>query len=405
MVIAGSIAGDDREMMIPYGRHEITDADRAAILAVLDSDFITQGPAIERFEEELAQYCGSKHALAVSSATAGLHLAVLAAGADHAKSVWTSPNTFVASANSALYTGARIDFVDINPHTLNLDVEQLRRKLNQGTRPDILIPVHFGGHSADMRAIASIAEQEGMFVIEDAAHAIGGRYLGRAIGNCQFSDVCVFSLHPVKIITSGEGGVITTNNTELYDSMKRLRSHGVVRSPELLHDNTQGSWYYEQQTLGYNYRITDIQAALGASQLGRVDEYVLRRSLLADRYDSLLEGLPLQRPHRSADVSSSWHLYAIVLDQDINPGGAARRFIFDRMRSAGIGVNVHYIPVHTHPFYRDLGFHDGDFPCAEAYYKGAITLPLFPRLTHGEQDFVIRTLRDALSALPRSGHS
>lgn len=382
--------------MIPYGRQNISEADILAVAEVLRSDFLTQGPAIERFEKTVADYCGVRHAVAVSSATAALHIACLATGLGPEDRLWTVPNTFVASANCGLYCGAQVDFVDIDPNSYTLSVEALRRKLAETPpkkRPKVLIPVHFSGQSCDMKAIRALSQAYGFSVIEDAAHAVGGAYDGQPVGDCRFSDAAVFSFHPVKIVTTGEGGMVLTNRDDLYERLIRLRSHGITRNPGHFRNPDAGPWYYEQIELGYHYRMTDIQAALGNSQMARLDAFIRRRGELADRYDALLADLPVIRPWRSPDALSAWHLYVIRLGDAV---GKSRRRVFEDMRAAGIGVNVHYIPVHTQPYYYDLGFRPGDFPQAEAYYARAITLPLYYDLSETEQDRVVRALTGAL---------
>ncbi len=382
--------------MIPYGRQNISEADIQAVVDVLRSDFITQGPAIERFEKSVAAYCGVKYAVAVSNATAGLHIACLAAGLKAGEWLWTVPNTFVASANCALYCGANVDFVDIDPQTYTISLDALHLKLETTPpqkRPRVVVPVHFAGQSCDMIAIQDLAEQYGFTVLEDAAHAIGGRYDGEPIGCCRYSDMAVLSYHPVKIITTGEGGMVLTNREDLYEALIRLRTHGITRNAPLLQHKDEGPWYYEQLELGYNYRLTDIQAALGHSQMGRLDAFVLRRRELAARYDDLLKDLPVVRPWQHPKTESAWHLYVVKISPE---AGKSRREVFEALRAAGIGVNVHYIPVHTQPYYRTLGFKPGDFPQSEAYYAQAITLPLYYDLTETEQDEVVSALARAL---------
>ncbi|WP_256874491.1 UDP-4-amino-4,6-dideoxy-N-acetyl-beta-L-altrosamine transaminase [Nostoc sp. C057] len=384
---------------IPYGRQDINQEDIDAVIEVLRSDWITQGPAIERFEQAVANYCGAKYAVAVSSATAALHIACFAAGLGQGDILWTSPNTFVASANCGLYCGAKVDFVDINPNTYNLSVDELESKLaeaeKQGCLPKILIPVHFAGQSCEMEQIAALSQRYGFKIIEDASHAIGGSYQGNFIGSCQFSDMAVFSFHPVKIITTGEGGMVLTNQDELYQRLIRLRSHGITRNPDLMQGESHGSWYYQQLELGFNYRMTDIQAALGASQLQRLDKFVERRQLIAQRYNQLLQDLPLILPWQHPDSESSWHLYVIRLKLDkINK---THRQIFEELRSTGVGVNLHYIPVHIQPYYQKLGFQLGDFPKVEQYYEEAITIPLYYGLNEESQDKVVIPLRESLT--------
>ena len=381
--------------MIPYGRQSISEEDIAAVVAVLRSDWITQGPSIEAFEQALAGYCGVEHSVAVANATGALHLACLAMGVGPGDTVWTSPNTFLASANCALYCGAQVDFVDIDPATYNMSVSVLERKLAQaaadGALPAVVIPVHFAGQSCDMAAIGALAREYGFKVIEDASHAVGADYQSGKVGNCAHSDATVFSFHPVKILTTGEGGMVMTNNALLNQTLRRLRSHGVTRDPVDMQAGNEGAWYYEQIVLGYNYRITDIQAALGLSQLKRLDAFVTRRRELAARYDSLLSDLPVTLPAQAKYGRSAYHLYPVGVACD------QRRRVFEYLRAQGIGVNVHYIPVHLQPYYRNLGFSEGAYPHAESYYAGAISLPMYYSLTDGEQDQVISAMRGALS--------
>lgn len=384
------------DSFIPYGRQDISDADIAAVVEVLKSDWLTQGPAIERFETTLMDATGAAHAVAVSNATAALHIACLALGTGPGTRVWTSPNSFVASANCALYCGATVDFVDIDPATLNVSISALTEKLHhaaaKGELPDILIPVHFAGEPCDMAAIGALANQYGFRVIEDASHAVGGRYGAHPIGACQHSDVTVFSFHPVKIVTTGEGGAALTQSADLAAKMARLRTHGITRNLAEMREADDGAWYYQQIDLGFNYRMTDIQAALGASQMARLREFVARRHELANRYDRLLEALPVSTPLRCDKNYSGLHLYPVRLDE-----AWRRRAVFDGMRAARIGVNVLYIPIHTQPFYRDLGFAPGDFPAAEDYYARSLALPMFPGLTEAEQERVVSTLAGLLA--------
>lgn len=373
--------------LIPYARQDIDQADIDAVVEVLRSDWLTQGPAIPRFEQRVTEYCGAKYGVAVNSATSALHLACLALGLGPGDRLWTSPNTFVASANCGLYCGASVDFVDIDPHTYNMSVAALTTKLEQaaakGDLPKVVVPVHFAGQSCEMRAIRALGERYGFHIIEDASHAIGGRYEGHPIGDCRYSDITVFSFHPVKIITSGEGGMALTNDNRLAERMRRLRTHGITRDPAQMEDQSQDLWYYEQLDLGFNYRMTDIQAALGTSQMSRLGEFVDRRRSLAAGYDALLSDLPIRKPRQALDTQSAWHLYVIRIDShrtDID-----RRTLVARMRAAGFGVNVHYIPVHTQPYYRSLGFRPGQFPETEQYYREAMTLPLYPGLTDQQQ--------------------
>ncbi|MBP7392378.1 MAG: UDP-4-amino-4,6-dideoxy-N-acetyl-beta-L-altrosamine transaminase [Zoogloea sp.] len=381
--------------MIPYGRQDITPEDIAAVEAVLHSDFLTQGPAVPGFEKALTAYCGAARGVAVCNATAALHMACLALGLGPGDRLWTSPNTFVASANCGLYCGAEVDFVDTDPLSYNMSVEALEAKLVQAAAsnslPKVVIPVHFAGQSCEMREIHALGQKYGFRIIEDASHAVGGRYLGEAVGNCRYSDITIFSFHPVKIITTGEGGMALTNDPALADHMERLRSHGITRDPAQMESASDGPWHYQQIELGYNFRITDMQAALGHSQLQRLDDYVARRHAIAARYDAALADLPLSTPHQHPDSRSALHLYPIRLHAT-----SQRRQVFEGLRAAGIGVNVHYIPVHTQPHYRRLGFRDGDFPEAENYYAGAISLPMFPTLTPVQQDEVIGVLKRLL---------
>jgi UDP-4-amino-4,6-dideoxy-N-acetyl-beta-L-altrosamine transaminase len=383
---------------IPYGRQEISPQDIEAVVAVLRSDWLTQGPAIERFEQVVADYCGAKYAVAVSSATAALHIACLAAGLGTGDRLWTSPNTFVASANCGLYCGATVDFVDIDPVTYNLSIAALEQKLTkaaqQGCLPKVLIPVHLTGQSCEMARIASLAEQYGFRVIEDASHAIGGKYQGQPIGSCTFSDMTVFSFHPVKIITTGEGGMVLTNRTDLYEKLIRLRTHGITRDSALMQQESHGPWYYEQLELGYNYRMTDLQAALGSTQMQRLEEFVQRRCWLSARYHQLLEGLPLMLPWQHPETNSSWHLYVVRLYLDKLT--KTHRQVFEVLRQAGIGVNLHYIPVHTQPYYEQLGFQKMDFPQSVQYYQEAISLPLYYGLTEADQDRIVQVLKAVL---------
>ena len=384
--------------MIPYGRQDITSADIEAVTEVLKSDWLTQGPKVEQFETAIANKVGAQHAVAVNSATSALHIACLALGLGKDDRLWTSPNTFVASANCALYCGATVDFVDIDPHTYNISLEQLKLKLaaaeKTGTLPKILVVVHHSGQACPMQKISKLAATYNIRVIEDASHAIGGQYQGEYVGNCRFSDITIFSLHPVKIITTGEGGLALTNNSELAAAMVRLRSHGVTRDERFMERRNDEPWYYEQIELGFNYRITDIQAALGLSQLGRLDTYVARRNELAVRYDRLLQSLPLSIPAQTEDCRSARHLYAIRLD--LKALNRTRREVFEHLRALGIGVNVHYIPVHTQPVYQRLGFNLGDFPEAEQYYAEAISLPLFATMTEAQSDEVVTALKIAI---------
>jgi UDP-4-amino-4,6-dideoxy-N-acetyl-beta-L-altrosamine transaminase len=384
--------------MIPYGRQSISEEDIQAVVQVLQSVWLTQGPAVEHFEQTVAARCSAQHAVAVNSATSALHIACLAAGLGPGDTLWTSPNTFVASANCALYCGAEVDFVDIDPVSYNMSVERLQEKLEraerQGKLPKVVVPVHFAGQCCDMRGIAHLAERYGFRVIEDASHGIGGRYLDEPLGNCRYSDMTVFSFHPVKIITTGEGGMVLTNSAELRERLVRLRSHGITSDPARMAETPHGPWYYEQITLGFNYRMTDIQAALGVSQLTRLDQFVARRHYLAKRYDQALNDLPLTLPRQHPDTFSAFHLYVIRLQ------ASDRKAVLEEMRARGMVAHVHYIPVHTQPYYRDRGFRQGDFPEAERYYGEAMTIPLFPAMADSEQDQVVATLRELVPPLP-----
>jgi UDP-4-amino-4,6-dideoxy-N-acetyl-beta-L-altrosamine transaminase len=377
--------------VIPYGRQSISESDIAEVVKVLRSDWLTQGPAVPNFEVALASYCGVEHGVAMNSATSALHVACLALGIRPGDRVWTSPNTFVASANCARLCGAEVDFVDIDRRNFNMDVDQLEQKLaraaSNNVLPKAIIPVHFGGLSCEMVTIGALAARYGCHVVEDASHAVGGDYRGEKVGNCRQSDISVFSFHPVKVITTAEGGMAMTNQKKLADRMARLRTHGVTRDAALMAGPVHGSWYYEQLDLGLNYRMTDLQAALGLSQLSRLDAWLARRRLLARRYDNLLAGLPLEVQAQTPDAHSAFHLYVIRLHDS-----KRRAAVFQAMRAAGIGVNVHYIPVHLQPYYRELGFKPGDFPNAEAYYDAALTLPLHPGLSDAEQDHVVQAL-------------
>jgi UDP-4-amino-4,6-dideoxy-N-acetyl-beta-L-altrosamine transaminase len=384
--------------MIPYGRQSLDQADIDAVMAVLQSDWLTQGPAIERFEQAMARRCQAGHAVAVCNATAALHIACLAAGLGPGDRLWTTPNTFLASANCGRYCGAQVDFVDIDPLTWNLDAVALAAKLEKaernGTLPKVLVAVAFSGQSCDMREIARLSERYGFTVIEDASHAVGASYAGRPVGCGEFADMTVFSFHPVKIITSAEGGMVLTNRPELAQHLQRLRSHGMTRDAEQMSEPSHGPWYYQQVELGFNYRITDLQAALGLSQLNKLEGFIARRRELAARYNRLLNGLPLTLPGLQPEAESAWHLYVVRLRLD--EISLDHRQVFEGLRAAGIGVNLHYIPVHLQPYYCDLGFAQGDYPQAERYYAEAISLPMFPSLSDEEQEYVVGQLQRLL---------
>jgi UDP-4-amino-4,6-dideoxy-N-acetyl-beta-L-altrosamine transaminase len=383
--------------MIPYGRQEITEDDVDSVVAVLRSDVLTQGPVVPKFERAVADYCGAAHAVAVNSATSALHIACMALELGPGDWLWTSPITFVATANCALYCGARVDFVDIDPRTYNLYPLALERKLTEAERdgrlPKVLAPVHFAGQPCDMLAIYALAQRYGFRIIEDASHAIGAEYRGEPVGNCRYSDVTVFSFHPVKIITTAEGGMALTNSAELAGRMARLRSHGVTRDPASMTCKPDGAWFYQQIDLGMNYRMTELQAALGLSQLSRLDDYVARRHELARRYDEKLASLPIVLPHKSKDGRSALHLYPIWID----PAQMDRSAVFDRMRRSNIGVNVHYIPVYSQPYHRQRRtFSSADFPASERYYAGALSLPMFASMTEHQRDQVVAALAEAV---------
>jgi UDP-4-amino-4,6-dideoxy-N-acetyl-beta-L-altrosamine transaminase len=382
---------------IPYSCQNITDDDIAAVTAVLRSEFLTQGPAIPAFESAFAERHQSAHAVAVSNATAGLHIACLALDIGPGSRVWTSPNSFLASANCALYCGATVDFVDIDPRTRNISINSLRSKLEEAARrkqlPNVVIPVDFSGYPCDLREIRELADHYGFRILEDASHATGASYLGRSIGST-YADVAVFSFHAVKVVTTAEGGMVTTQDPQIARRLRLLRSHGMTRDLAEMQYPSEGGWYYEQQLLGFNYRMTDMQAALGISQLKRLGVMQQQRKALADRYDVLLSELPLLLPQRRTDRVSAWHLYAIEIDDARTD--VKRAQVFQCLREAQIGVNVHYIPIHTQPFYARLGFKRGDFPVAERYYQRAISLPLFPAMTKSQQDKVANVLRTAL---------
>lgn len=386
---------------IPYGRQEITQPDIDAVVGVLQSDFLTQGPCVPRFEAALAQYCGAEHGVAVNSATSALHIACLALGLGPGDELWTTPITFVASANCALYCGATVDFVDIDPLTYNLCPKALEKKLIAaklaGRLPKIVVPVHLCGQPCDMAEIHRLAKLYGFKIIEDASHAVGGKYRGEPIGNCRYSDITVFSFHPVKIITSGEGGMALTNDGSVAKRMRLLRSHGISSAPADMQSRpAKEIWNYQQIDLGFNYRMTDIQAALGISQMQRLDEFVSRRHAIAGRYDQLLSTLPLLTPWQHADSYSGYHLYVIRLKlQEINK---TQRQVYEALHASGIIVNLHYIPVYRQPYYEKMGFSVGYCPQAEQYYSEAISIPLYPGLTPGQQDRVVAAIREAIDA-------
>ena len=387
--------------MIPYGRQDINRADIDAVVTVLNSDYLTQGPTVPAFEKAVADCCGARHAVAVNSATSALHIACLALGVGKGDSVWTTPTTFVASANCALYCGATVDFVDIDPRTYNLSGENLAEKLviaeKTGKLPKVVIPVHLCGQPCDMARIHALSQQYGFKIIEDASHAIGGTYKDEPIGNCHYSDITIFSFHPVKIITSGEGGMAVTNDAALAKHLRLLRSHGISSTAEDMQTRPeQEIWNYQQIDLGFNYRMTDIQAALGLSQMQRLDEFVTHRHAIAKRYDQLLSALPVLTPWQHADSYSGYHLYVIRLKLDeINK---TQRQVYDALHAAEILVNLHYIPVYRQPYYEQMGFSAGYCPEAEQYYSEAISIPLYPGLTEAQQDKVVAVIRKAVGA-------
>lgn len=384
--------------MIPYGRQHITQQDLDAVLEVLNSDFLTQGPKVPVFEQTVAAKVGAKHAIAVNSATSALHIACLALGLKQGDYLWTTPITFVASANCGLYCGAQVDFVDIDPKTYNLCPQKLEEKLIQAKAenklPKIVVPVHLTGQPCDMAAIHKLSLEYGFKIIEDSSHAIGGKYQSEYIGNCRYSDISIFSFHPVKIITTAEGGMALTNNKELADKMDLLRSHGVTRNPELMTHEPDGPWYYQQIDLGFNYRLTELQAALGLSQLERLDNYISKRQAIARQYNQAFQSLPLTTPWQHPDSYSAYHLYVIRLK--LNEINKTHRQVFEELRAAGIGVNLHYIPVHTQPYYQQMGFKQGDYPQAEQYYQEAISLPIYPQMTEEQVQEVIEKVMKAL---------
>ena len=385
--------------MIPYGKQDINQTDINSVIDVLQSDFLTQGPQVPLFEQMVSNYCSADYGVAVNSATSALHIACLSLGLGKGDLLWTSPNSFVASANCGLYCGAKVDFVDINLQTYNLSVEELEKKLIRAKQedklPKILIPVHFAGQSCDMKKIYSLSQEYGFKIIEDASHAIGGKYLDKPIGGCQYSDITVFSFHPVKIITTAEGGLATTNDEKLAERMQLFRSHGVTRDAKLITNVSEGDWYYQQVDLGFNYRMTELQAALGISQMQRLDDFVAKRHILQKRYDLLLSIPLITRPFQDEDSYSALHLYPIQID--LNKVSKNREQVFDELREAGVGVNVHYIPIHTQPYYRKFGFKDGDFPNSENYYEAALSLPLYSGMSFQEQDKVVKSVIEVVN--------
>jgi UDP-4-amino-4,6-dideoxy-N-acetyl-beta-L-altrosamine transaminase len=380
--------------VIPYGKQDINQNDINSVLDVLKSDFITQGPQVPLFEQSVSKYCGAEFGVAVNSATSALHIACLALGLGERDWLWTSPNSFVASANCGLYCGSKVDFVDIDPKTFNMSALELENKLIQAKQenklPKVVIPVHFAGQSCDMKRIHYLGQKYGFKIIEDASHAIGGKYLDKPIGSCQYSDITVFSFHPVKIITTAEGGLATTNSKDLTKKMQLYRSHGVTRDESLMTGQSEGAWYYQQVDLGFNYRMTELQAALGVSQMQRLDEFVAKRHILKDRYNSILSGLPIIKPYQDKNSYSALHLYPIKVD--LKKVSKNRKQIFNELRERGVGVSVHYIPIQTHPYYQQFGFKEGDFPSSESYYETALSLPLYSGMSFQDQDKVVASI-------------
>lgn len=384
--------------MIPYGKHSINQADIDAVTDVLQSDFLTQGPKVPLFEKIVSEYCSAEYGVATNSATSALHVACLALDLTEGDWLWTSPNSFVASANCGLYCNAKVDFVDIDLQTYNMSTQLLEEKLiyaeKNNTLPKVIVPVHFAGQSSDMQRISELSQEYGFKIIEDASHAIGGKYLEKPIGGCQYSDITIFSFHPVKIITTSEGGLATTNSKKLAEKMQIYRSHGITRNPKLMPKNVVGDWVYQQIDLGFNYRMTDLQAALGVSQMKRLDEFVDRRHALKNRYDLLLNNIPIVKPYQHINSYSSFHLYPIQIELDSI--SKSHRQVFEELRQNGIGVNVHYIPIHTQPYFQNFGFKYGDFPNSEFYYSQAISIPIHHGMTFDQQDEVISALNEVL---------
>ncbi|WP_145575693.1 UDP-4-amino-4,6-dideoxy-N-acetyl-beta-L-altrosamine transaminase [Vibrio crassostreae] len=385
--------------VIPYGKQDISQQDIDSVVDVLKSDFLTQGPQVPAFEKALTEHTGAQYALAVNSATSALHIACLALGLGEGDWLWTTPVTFVASANCGLYCGAKVDFVDINSATYNMCPKKLEQKLitakATGTLPKVVVPVHLCGQPCDMESIAKLAKEYGFKVIEDASHAIGGQYHEQPIGNCKYSDITVFSFHPVKIVTTAEGGAALTNQKELADKMALLRSHGITRDPEMMTEASHGGWYYQQVDLGFNYRMTELQAALGVTQMQRLDEFVAARHMLSKRYNQMLSELPLVLPYQLENTYSGLHLFVIRLKLD--EISLTHKQVFDALRENGIGVNLHYIPVHTQPYYQAMGFTEGEFPESERYYQEAISLPMFHGMTEEQQNTVVRVVTEILT--------
>lgn len=384
--------------MIPYGRQDISPEDLKAVQDVLLSDYLTQGPKINEFEQSLVSFTGAKHAIAMNSATSALHIGCLALGVGPGDVVWTSPITFVASSNCALYCGADVDFVDIDSETYNMSVTKLEEKLRtaktKNKLPKVVIPVHLAGQSCDMEAIHKLSREYGFKIIEDASHAVGGKYKGQPVGNCRYSDITVFSFHPVKIVTTAEGGAALCNSDEIKDKLHLLRSHGITRDEKQMVNNSHGPWYYEQVDLGYNYRMTDVHAALGLSQMKRLNDFIVKRHEVADRYFKALKDLPIVLPFQSPDTYSAYHLFIIRLKKGHKK---SHLLVFNELRENGIGVNLHYIPVYLQPYYEKLGFEKGMCPIAEEYYSSAISIPMYSALTEQQQEKVCEVLKDVLN--------
>ena len=386
--------------MIPYGCQEITETDIAEVEKVLRSDFLTQGPTVPKFEKAVASYCGAKHAVAVNSATSALHIACLSLGLSQGDWLWTSPNTFVASANCGRYCGADIDFVDIDPKTYNMSIDALSEKLIKaeklGKLPKIVVPVHFAGQPCNMHSIYDLSKRYGFKIIEDASHAIGASYNKIKVGSCTHSDITVFSFHPVKIITTAEGGMALTNNKDIADKISRLRTHGITKNKKKMEERPENEiWNYQQIELGFNYRMNDIQAALGLNQMKRLDKYVKRRHKIAKYYDTKLKNLSLKTPWQLPNVYSSYHLYPIIIKA--NSDFKTQRQVYDELKKNDILANLHYIPVHRHPYYENLGFKKNDFPIAEKLHQEIISIPMYPAIQDEHQEYVVETLRKVMT--------
>ena len=384
--------------MIPYSRQNISEEDITAITDVLKSDYLTQGPKTPEFEKIVSEYCGVKYGCAVNSATSGLHIACLALGVGKGDIVWTSPISFVASSNCALYCGATVDFVDIDSLSNNMSVISLEEKLilakKKGNLPKVVIPVHLSGKSCDMERIHDLGREYDFKIIEDASHAIGASYKNQKVGSCSYSDITVFSFHPVKIITTCEGGMCMTNDGDLYNLLLRYRSHGITRHSEEMKNKPDGLWYYEQLNLGYNYRLNDLQSVLGISQMQKLDSFVKERNIIATSYNGLFSRSQIDLPKIKSENYSSWHLYIIRINSNNN--GLNRNFVFEKLRNNGVYVNVHYIPIYRHPYYQKMNFKLKDYPEAEKYYKEAISIPIFPGMTSEQQEKIISIISEPI---------